>query len=100
MSQPPPRGKAHHAPNLYSNRHGNYYLRVTLSRREVKRSLRTKEPSQAKLATIAFAWVRLMDMKKPLFHELPMGRELGVLLPAGAKITDIKTRRTPGWPSG
>ena len=84
-------------PNLYRNRHGNYYLRVTLAGREVKRSLRTKEPSQAKLAAIAFAWARLMDMKKPLLHELPMGldpeklRELGVPLPSGARITDIES---------
>ena len=84
-------------PNLYRNRHGTYYLRVTLAGREIKRSLRTKEPSRAKLAAIAFAFARLMDTKKPFPYDLPMGldpaklRELGVLLPNGAQLTDIKT---------
>ena len=84
-------------PNLYRNRHGTYYLRITLNKREIKRSLRTKEPGRAKLAAHAFALARLMDMKKPFPYELPMGldlaklRELGVLLPSGAKITDIET---------
>ena len=84
-------------PNLYRNRHGTYYLRITLDRREIKRSLRTKEPAQAKLAAIAFAWVRAMDLKKPLPYDLPMGldleklRELGVVLPNGTRFMDIDT---------
>ena len=86
-------------PNLYRNRHGTYYLRITLNKREIKRSLRTKEPARAKLAAIAFAWARLMDTKKPFPYDLPMGldparlRELGVLLPGGAKITDINNEQ-------
>ena len=84
-------------PNLYRNRHGTYYLRITLAGREIKRSLRTKEPGRAKLAAHAFALARLMDTKKPFPRGLPMGldpeklRELGVLLPSGARFTDINT---------
>lgn len=84
-------------PNLYKNRHGTYYLRLTIDKREIKRSLRTKEPARAKLAAIAFAWVRLMDLKKPFPHKLAMGldaqklRELGVVLPNGTRFTDIAT---------
>jgi len=84
-------------PNLYKNRHGTYYLRLTIDKREIKRSLRTKEPARAKLAATAFAWIRAMDLKKPLPYELPMGldpqklRELGLILPNGARFTDIET---------
>ena len=84
-------------PNLYKNRHGTYYLRITIDKREIKRSLRTKEPARAKLAAIAFAWARVMDLKKPFPYELPMGldpqklRELGVILPNGTRFTDIET---------
>ena len=84
-------------PNLYKNRHGTYYLRLTIGKREIKRSLRTKEPARAKLAAIAFAWARLMDLKKPFPYELPMGldpqklRELGVVLPNGTRFTNIET---------
>lgn len=84
-------------PNLYKNRHGTYYLRVTIHGREIKRSLRTKEPSRAKLAAIAFAWARVMDSEKPSLPGLPQGldlsnlRKLDVVLPGGARIADIKT---------
>ena len=84
-------------PNLYKNRHGTYYLRITIGKREIKRSLRTKEPTRAKLAATAFAWIRAMDLKKPFPYELPMGldpeklRELGVILPNGTRFTDIET---------
>jgi integrase len=83
-------------PNLYRNRFGTYYLRATRGGREIKRSLRTKEPAKAKLAAIAFAWGKAMDLSKP-FGGLPLGldaealRKLEVLLPSGARITDIKT---------
>lgn len=84
-------------PNLYKNRHGTYYLRLTIDKREIKRSLGTKEPARAKLAATAFAWIRAMDLKKPLPYGLPMGldpeklRELGVILPNGTRFTDIET---------
>jgi len=82
-------------PNLYRNRHGTYYLRVTHAGCEIKRSLRTKEPSRAKLAAIAFALARLMDTKKPFPYALPEGldlsniRELGID-PRTGQITDIR----------
>ena len=84
-------------PNFYKSRHGTYYLRLIIDKREIKRSLRTKEPARAELAAIAFAWACLINMKKPFPHELPMGldaqklRELGVVLPNGTRFTDIAT---------
>lgn len=45
----------HKLPNLYRNRLGTYYLRITIAGREIKRSLRTKEPALAKKAALAFA---------------------------------------------
>ncbi|URI09422.1 site-specific integrase [Aquincola tertiaricarbonis] len=85
-------------PNLYKNRHGTYYLRVTIHGREIKRSLRTKEPARAKLAAIAFAWATMTNAQKPTAAQgLPLDldpaalRELEVILPSGAKIADIRT---------
>lgn len=45
----------HKLPNLYRNRLGTYYLRITIAGREIKRSLGTKEPALAKKAALAFA---------------------------------------------
>lgn len=45
----------HKLPNLYRNRLGTYYLRITIAGREIKRSLGTKEPAVAKKAALTFA---------------------------------------------
>lgn len=45
----------HKLPNLYRNRLGTYYLRITIAGREIKRSLGTKEPALAKKAALTFA---------------------------------------------
>lgn len=49
----------HKLPNLYRNRLGTYYLRITIAGREIKRSLGTKEPAVAKKAALTFALAKL-----------------------------------------
>ncbi len=48
----------HKVPNLYRNRLGTYYLRITVQGREVKRSLGTKDRPKAVRSALLFALAR------------------------------------------
>jgi len=83
-------------PNLFKSRHGVYYLRLQRGGQDIKRSLRTKNLSDARAAAYAFNLALMRD--RPRFSEYALTaddlseiRRLDVVLPNGVQLNNIQT---------
>lgn len=83
-------------PNLFKSRHGVYYLRLQRGGQDIKRSLRTKNLSDARAAAYAFNLALMRD--RPRFSEYALTaddlseiRRLDVVLPNGMQLNNIQT---------
>jgi hypothetical protein len=98
---PRARGLMHKVPNLYRNRLGTYYLRITVQGREVKRSLGTKDRPKAVRSALLFALARdealqfdttaLVHRMEPMPQGEPM-KNIPSVLRRGRGASDISTQ--------
>ncbi len=81
----------HKLPHLYKNRFGVYYLRVYCSGHERKKSLGTKNFSEAKITALIFNLELTMSKPKLSDFSFSDASKFGLRLPSGVELTDIKS---------